>query len=611
MLFESVILSALFYGLISAVTLPLGSAIGVIWRPQDRIMAFLLAFGGGALLAALTIDLIAPGVEEGLFPVLAFGALLGGFLFKLLDYLINRQGGYLRKPSTAMNYWRNEARARLQAVLESIRRFRPLGALSPEAEDQLLSIMLIRDFPAGTYLYRADDPATNLYIIEDGAVELSDPGQGGKVIKHLGKHDVFGRMGFVTGLRRATEARTVRDTRLLVVPRDAFLHLLEESDDLRAITIQAIAAPEIQTYLCERHGLSAEDAALWQAQAQASLTETRHYAPPIRAAAVTDNLIELLQNEQRSGFFAGLPAEILEQVADRLIHKTNPEGYNFFFRGHIADRLYLLRKGTVYLFDPEDRSRKPTVVRAGESFGAYAFLTEGTHAVTAIAHEETHVSILRHRDFESLLDEYPELRRHLSEYLHQQRLSAYLTERQRLDAKKAAKWIDKAAKSVETGKIFPSLAEMTKQVAGNQGAPMAMYLGIMLDGIPESFVIGSNVLVTGGISLSLIGGLLLANLPEALSSAAGMKEQGVRVARILGMWLSLMIMTGVGAALGALFLEGASATVFALIEGIAAGAMLTVVAETMLPEAFHKGGGIVGISTLAGFLAAVFFNTLG
>jgi zinc transporter ZupT len=140
---------------------------------------------------------------------------------------------------------------------------------------------------------------------------------------------------------------------------------------------------------------------------------------------------------------------------------------------------------------------------------------------------------------------------------------------------------------------------------------MAMYLGILLDGIPESFVIGANVLVTGGISLSLIGGLLLANLPEALSSAAAMKEQGMRVAKILTMWTSLMVITGIGAALGAAFLEGAPAPVFAVIEGLAAGAMLTMVAETMLPEAFHKGGGVVGLSTLAGFLAAVFFNTLG
>jgi zinc transporter ZupT len=137
-----------------------------------------------------------------------------------------------------------------------------------------------------------------------------------------------------------------------------------------------------------------------------------------------------------------------------------------------------------------------------------------------------------------------------------------------------------------------------------------MFLGMTLDGIPESFVIGANVLITGGISLSLLGGLFLANLPEALSSAAGMKEQGLRVPRILAMWTSLMLMTGAGAALGAVWLEGASAELFALIEGVAAGAMLTMVAETMLPEAFHKGGGVVGLSTLAGFLLAIYCNTL-
>jgi zinc transporter ZupT len=326
---------------------------------------------------------------------------------------------------------------------------------------------------------------------------------------------------------------------------------------------------------------------------------------------VSEDLVALLKHEQRQDFFSGLSEKAIERIAERLIHKTDPENYNFYHRGQPADRLYLLRRGTVYLFDPEDRSRKPTVVRPGESFGAFAFLTEGTHSVTAVGHEQTEVSVLRHRDFEALLDELPELRRHLSEYLRRNRVIAYITDQQRLDARKAAQWIDKATKSIQGGKAFPSLSEMTKQVAGHEGAAMAMFLGILLDGIPESFVIGANVLVKGGISLSLIGGLLLANLPEALSSAAGMKEQGIRVTKILWMWTSLMLITGIGAGCGAMFLDGAPDAVFAWIEGLAAGAMLTMVAETMLPEAFHKGGGVVGISTLAGFLAAVFFNTLG
>jgi CRP-like cAMP-binding protein len=486
-----------------------------------------------------------------------------------------------------------------------------MGSLSRAAEEKLLSIMLIRDIPAGSSLYRADDPTNNLYIIEDGEVELSDPQQGGKVFERLTKYDAFGRMSFATGLRRATEAHTVRDTRLLILPRDAFMDLLADSEELRTLMAARIGSDEVATYLQQRHGLSAEEVSAWRDQALASIAKSGHYEPPIRSEAASEDLVALLTHEQRQGFFSGLSDEALERIAKRLIHKTDPEGYNFFHRGQPADRLYLLRRGTVYLFDPEDRSRKPTVVRPGESFGAFAFMTEGRHSVTAVGHEQTQVFVLRHRDFEDLLDEMPELRRHLSAYLRRHRVVDYITGQQRLDARKAAQWIDKATKRIEGGKAFPSLSEMTKQVAGHEGAAMAMFLGILLDGIPESFVIGANVLVTGGISLSLVGGVLLANLPEALSSAAGMREQGLGIPKILWMWTSLMLITGLGAGLGAVFLEGAPHAVFALIEGMAAGAMLTMVAETMLPEAFHKGGGVVGISTLAGFLAAVFFNTLG
>jgi len=76
------------------------------------------------------------------------------------------------------------------------------------------------------------------------------------------------------------------------------------------------------------------------------------------------------------------------------------------------------------------------------------------------------------------------------------------------------------------------------------------------------------------------------------------------------MWTSLMILTGIGAALGSLFFVDTSPTAYAVIEGLAVGAMLTMIAETMLPEAYFKGGSVVGMSTLCGFLAAIFFKTL-
>lgn len=608
--FESVMLSALVFGLLSAATLPVGAAVGIAWRPPDRVMAFLLAFGGGALLAALTIDLIAPGVDRGHFPDLALGAVIGGTLFKLLDWAVNRQGGYLRKPSTALNFWRNQARRRLRHVLAGIRRTRPLGDLSPQTLDRLLGIVQIQSVPAHSCLYRAEDPPSSAYVVLEGAVELSDPAAGGRVFERLGPHDAFGRMSFLSGLPRATEAHTAADTKLLVIPREAFMALVADCAELRAVLCGLLGEAELARYLRQRHGLTREQVETWRGEALAELDTEGAYDPPIEPEQIAEEPVELMRDEPRLGFFPGLSEATLRRIAARLVHKRAPDGYNFFHQGQPADRLYLLRRGTVYLFDQDQRSRRPQVVEAGEGFGGFAFFTQAAHAVTAVAHDEVEVSELRRRDFDQLLTELPELRARLADYLKRTPTRAYLTERQHLGARRAAAWLDRAAKRVAGGHLMPPVSEITQHVAGHKGAAVAMFLGMTLDGIPESFVIGANVLATGGISLSLLGGLVLANLPEALSSAAGMKEQGLKVPRILAMWTSLMLLTGVGAALGTVLLADASVGLFALIEGVAAGAMLTMVAETMLPEAYHKGGGVVGLSTLAGFLLAIFFNTI-
>jgi zinc transporter ZupT len=158
---------------------------------------------------------------------------------------------------------------------------------------------------------------------------------------------------------------------------------------------------------------------------------------------------------------------------------------------------------------------------------------------------------------------------------------------------------------------MPSAAEMAKAVKEHGGAPLAIWLGIFLDGIPESLVIGSSLLTGHGVSYSLIAGLFLSNYPEALSSSVGMRQQGMSFVRVVLMWSSLMLVTGVFSAVGNAFFVGAPPTLFSLIEGIAAGAMLTMIAETMMPEAYLKGGSVVGLSTLGGFLVAILFSAIG
>jgi zinc transporter ZupT len=112
------------------------------------------------------------------------------------------------------------------------------------------------------------------------------------------------------------------------------------------------------------------------------------------------------------------------------------------------------------------------------------------------------------------------------------------------------------------------------------------------------------------MSHAFIAGVFLANLPEAMSSAVTMRKNKEKINKIFWMWMSLCILTGLGAFFGALVFpphpDGWIAYFIFCIRGIAAGAMLTMIAETMLPEAFEQGGGtIAGLSTLTGFLAAL------
>ena len=103
---ESVIITTFILGLISAVSLPLGTLTAFFWRPTDRIIAILMAFGGGALLAALTLDLVGPAVARGDLVSLAIGVIAGGVMFVVLNSIINDYGGFLRKVSTTVYYLR-------------------------------------------------------------------------------------------------------------------------------------------------------------------------------------------------------------------------------------------------------------------------------------------------------------------------------------------------------------------------------------------------------------------------------------------------------------------------------------------------------------------------
>jgi len=155
------------------------------------------------------------------------------------------------------------------------------------------------------------------------------------------------------------------------------------------------------------------------------------------------------------------------------------------------------------------------------------------------------------------------------------------------------------------------------------GAPMAIWLGLLIDGIPESFVIGAGFLTLLSVKLgagvepgfteilpyTLLAGLFLSNFPEALSASLGMKKSGMSTGKIMMMWMSLVLIIGLGAVGGYYVGSSIPHEIQIAIEGLAAGAMLTMIAQTMIPEAVHLGGAkVVGLSTLIGYLSAVAFK---
>lgn len=149
-------------------------------------------------------------------------------------------------------------------------------------------------------------------------------------------------------------------------------------------------------------------------------------------------------------------------------------------------------------------------------------------------------------------------------------------------------------------------AKHRKRSQGQQegGSGTAITIGALMDGTPESVAIGVSLIGGGVVSAAMVAAVFLSNVPEGLSAAAGMKKAGHSVAYILGLWGSVVVVSAVAALFGYLFLAGASGEVVAVIQSFAAGGILTMLASTMLPEAYEEGGAVVGVVTTIGFLAA-------
>jgi len=150
-----------------------------------------------------------------------------------------------------------------------------------------------------------------------------------------------------------------------------------------------------------------------------------------------------------------------------------------------------------------------------------------------------------------------------------------------------------------------------KQQGGADSNGTAIAVGALLDGIPESIAIGVSLLGGPGVSVPAVVAVFLSNLPEGLSSASGMRNAGKSPRHVFTLWGAIALASALAALIGNVALTGTSPLVIAFVNALAAGAILAMLADTMIPEAFEIAHDFAGLVTVAGFLVAFVLTKVG
>ena len=151
-----------------------------------------------------------------------------------------------------------------------------------------------------------------------------------------------------------------------------------------------------------------------------------------------------------------------------------------------------------------------------------------------------------------------------------------------------------------------------KDPSGDQagGSALSIVLGSVLDGIPESMVIGLTIFEGGAVGAAYLAAVFISNLPESISSTSGLATSGWKKSRILWMWSAIALVSGLASLAGYGLFQNSSPDTVAFVLAFAGGAILTMLAETMMPEAYEHGGKLVGVVTTLGFAVAFTIHTL-
>lgn len=144
---------------------------------------------------------------------------------------------------------------------------------------------------------------------------------------------------------------------------------------------------------------------------------------------------------------------------------------------------------------------------------------------------------------------------------------------------------------------------------GDDGGGLGIVLGTVLDGIPESAVLGMSLVTGGGVSTALLAGIWVSNFPESLASTVNLTASGWSRSRVRLLWWAIAAVSATAAAVGFAVVANSDRLTGGLVNAFAAGALLTMIADEMAPEAFERSHVLAGLATVAGFAVAVWLGS--
>jgi CRP-like cAMP-binding protein len=328
-------------------------------------------------------------------------------------------------------------------------------------------------------------------------------------------------------------------------------------------------------------------------------TQFREYALA-RKHEQTKGLIGLLA---KCDLLRHLPAEAIEQILPSVRkHRVNA-GEVVFRAGDPADALYIVALGSVQVVadSPGDAGGVGAVIAElgpGMAFGEMGLISGGARTATIRTATGAELLEIGRADFDALIAADPIMARAVQHLSHERAVRNLSS-----GASDPSTWARVASRSLE----HISRAEANKMLRETgKDAGMAIVLGNILDTIPGCLVIGANFNGVANLSLTLMLGMFLGGIPEGAASAAMLTRAGYKPKVIFALWSTVLVAGMVAAALGKVLIGTSESLAAVFCKAVAGGAVLALVAHTMIPEAIEEGGSLVVLPTVAGFLFAFY-----